>query len=149
MDLFSGTKEQRTQLHFFDDGSFQFRKLPMKEACLVQEADGVVLKAWPTFYASEIQFDGYRNIPADMVTLSFDRDFILDIFNKVPVSETKEGKPKKDNTSITRWTAQIAESQRHKVMVKGGKLLLMDKITIFLGVALLLLVLVFALMKLT
>lgn len=133
-------KEERTQLHFLDDGSFEFRKLPFQDACLIEKKDDKIDRAWKHFYASELRFDGYgKKFPADMVILGFNRDFILDPFNKIPVHENPAGgKPKKIEADIRSWTAQVAESQRYKVMNKPGNMLLMDKITLFLGLALIL-----------
>lgn len=151
MGLFSGLvgapKETRTQLHIYDDGSFEFRRKPLKDACIVEERDTLTLKAWPHFYAAELPFRGHKKIQADMVTMSFDRDFILDPFDKIPVSETINGKPERKETSIKKWTAQIAESQRYKVMSKPGSTLLVDKITMFLGAGFILIVIAFAISK--
>lgn len=138
MGIFNGIigteQEQRTQLYFHDDGSFQFRKLPFEDACLVQKKDNVVVKAWRHFYSSEIPFEGYKGIHADMVTLSFGRDFILDPFNKVPETKTPNGgKPKKTESEIKNWTAEVAESQRYKVMNKPGTMQIWDKVALFLG----------------
>ena len=142
MGIFSNNKsELKTQLHFYDDGSFEFRKRPLKDNCLVEEKEGVVIKAFPHFYAAEKQFDGYLKMPADMVTLSFDRDFILDPFDVIPKDTTINGKPKsKDEVTVKAWLAQIGESQRYKVMNKGGSTLLIEKITMFLGGGLLLMI---------
>jgi len=139
MGLFgSGSKEVKSQLHFYDNGDFEFRKRPLQDAHLVEQAEGIVVKAFPLFYASEIQFNGHKGIPADMMSLSFDRDMILDPFGKVPVRENISGKPGTDEVSIGKWLAKIAESQRYKVMVKQGSLLLIEKITLFLGIGLIL-----------
>lgn len=140
MGLFDSTaNEQRTQLMVFDDGSFKFRKKPFKDSCLVEEKNNEVEKAWAHFYGAELRFDGYKNMKADMVTLSFNRDFILDPFNKVRVATTpNQGKPRKDDTDIKKWTSKIAEAQRYKVMSKPGNMLLVNRITLFLGSALIL-----------
>jgi hypothetical protein len=147
VNLTGELKERRTQLHFFDDGSFKFRVLPLKDSCIAQETDGKVLKAWPHFYAGEIQFDGHKGIQGDMVTLSFDRDMILDPFERVPISESTSGKPRKDDVSVKKWLAQIAESQRYKVMSKPSSMMLIDKITLFLGSGFILMVLGFVISK--
>lgn len=140
MGLFDmATKEQRTQLMFFDDGSFKFRKMPFEDSCLVEKKNNEVEKAWAHFYGAELRFDGFKNMRADMVTLSFNRDFILDPFNKVKVATTPNGgKPGKGDDDIKKWTGAIAEGQRYKVMSKAGNMLLVNKITLFLGSALIL-----------
>lgn len=148
-DSLSGTQEQRTQLHFFDDGSFTFRKMPFEDACLVEKKNGEAEKAWAHFYSAELRFNGYRGIGADMVTLSFNRDFILDPFNSVKEVTTPSdgGKPKKDPLSIRAWTSKIAESQRYKVVSKPGNTLLVNRISMFLGIALILELLIIGAIK--
>lgn len=139
LDLSGTSHEQKTQLYFFDDGSFKFRKMTFEDACLVEKKNGEVDRGWAHFYGAELRFDGYKNIKADMITLSFNRDFILDPFNKVKEATNPEGgKPKKGDADIKRWTGAIAEAQRHKVMNKPSNMLLINKITIFLGSALIL-----------
>lgn len=139
MGLFDGltgtVKEQKTQLFFHDDGSFEFKRREFIDSCLVEKRDNVAIKAWKHFYSLDMPFPGYRNLPAGTVSLAFNRDFILDPFEKVPVSEAPNtGKPvKNDDRKIREWTSQVAESQRYKVMNKPGNLLLWDKITMFLG----------------
>jgi hypothetical protein len=127
-------------LYFYDDGTFKFEKRLFTDSCLVDKKDNNVVKAWKHFYSADLRFDGFKNIKADMVSLGFDRDFILDPFNKVPVTDTPNagGKPKATESDIKKWTAQVAESQRYKVMNKPGNMLIYDKITIFLGVGLIL-----------
>ncbi len=139
---FGAPKEKRTQLYFRDDGSFIFRKLPFEDSCLVEKSNGVVIKAWKHFYCAQVPFNGYKKIQADMVTPGFDRDFILDPFSKIPVMDNTGGKPKRSEDSIKKWTSQVAESQRYKVMNNPGKMLLLDKITTYLGISLLILLLI-------
>jgi len=143
MNWFGVRKEKRTQLYFPDYGGFEFRKLPLEDSCLVEKANGEVVKAWKHFYCNQLTFDGYKNIHAAMVTLGFDRDFVLDPFNKIPVAGDVSGKPKRNEADIKKWTSQVAESQRYKVMNKHGNLLLLDKITMFLGIGLLLLIIIY------
>jgi hypothetical protein len=150
MGLFDSgeSKEQRTQLFFFDDGSFKFRKLPFEDACLVEKKNETVVKAWAHFYDAEIPFNGYGSMRADAVTLGFNRDFILDPFNKVPLAENgtdRKGKPKANESSIRSWTAQVAESERYKVMNHPGSTLLINKITMWLGIGLIIELLLFGL----
>lgn len=144
MSIFDKKPDERTQLHFNSDGSFEFRKRPLEDSCVVEKDEGKILKAWPHFYSAEYQFDGNGKIPADMVTLSFERDMILDPFGKIPVSDSVSGKPKQsDEPTVKKWLSQLAESQRYKVMNKPGSMLLINKITLFLGAGFILMVLGF------
>ena len=138
---FGTVKENRTQLYFPDYGGFQFRKLPLEDSCLVEKLGGVVIKAWKHFYCAQIPFNGFKRIHADMVTLGFDRDFILDLFDKIPKADNPSGKPGKTETDIKKWTGQIAESQRYKVMSKPSNLTVIEKVTLFLGITIVLMAL--------
>lgn len=137
--LLGTPKEQRTQLFFRDDGKFVFRKLPFEDACLVEKVGGEIIKAWKHFYSTQIPFNGFKNIHADMVTLAHDRDIILDPFNKIPDID----KPEKSQNGILGWIANIGEIQRYKQQNKPQSTLLIDKITYFLGAGLIIMMLAF------
>jgi len=140
-DFMGSSKESKTQLMFYDDGSFEFKRRLFQDTCLIEKKDETIVKAWKHFYGTDLRFDGYRGcFKADMVALGFDRDFILDPFDRVPVSITPNaGKPdNRDEAKIKAWTAQVAEAQRYKVMNKPTTLLLWDKITMWWGIGLVL-----------
>jgi hypothetical protein len=139
-DFFGTSKEFKTQLMFYDDGSFEFKRRLFSDTCLIEKKDEAIVKAWKHFYSTDLRFDGYRGFKADMIAIGFDRDFILDLYDKVPVSATpNSGKPdSKSDAGIKAWTAQVAEAQRYKVMNKPTTLLLWDKITMWLGIGLVL-----------
>jgi len=146
--LFGTVKENRTQLYFPDYGGFKFRRLLLQDSCLVEKNNnGDIIKAWKHFYSSQIPFNGYKRIHADMVTLSFDRDFILDPFDTIPVMTSPSGKPDKSEAGIKRWTAQVAESQRYKIMSRPSGMLQIDKIIMWLGIGLVLLIIIFGISK--
>lgn len=106
-------KEKKTQLYFRDDNKFQFIKRELAYSCLVERANGVLIRAWKHFYGSQLFFPGYKNMSADSVTLGFSRDIILDPFNKIPTGESVGEKPNiKDKLSLVKWIAKIAENQR-------------------------------------
>lgn len=112
--LFSGNKEYKTQLYFYDENKFKFIKRQLEYSCLVEKVQGVLFRAWKHFYGNQLYFPGYKNISADTITLGFARDIILDPFNKVPIGEAVSEKPKaKDAKSLKNWIAKIAENQRH------------------------------------
>ncbi len=119
MGLFSTTKEMRTQLFFRDDNKFQFIKREVKYSCLIESKGEELIRAWKHFYCNQFYFPGYKNIPADNVTLGFTRDIILDPFNKIPTGESTNEKPKlKDSISLKKWIGRVATNQRHIYMTK-------------------------------
>jgi hypothetical protein len=145
---FKSTVEKRTQCYFHDDGTFEFRKLPFEDSCMVEKAEGIIKKAWKHTYSGETRFDGFKSIHADMVTLGFGRDIFLDPFNKIKVSGSPNGgKPNTDELSIRSWTSQVAETQRYKVMNHPGSMLLVEKITMFLGCGFILELIIFGITK--
>jgi len=109
-----GHKEYKTQLYFQDDNKFRFIKRQLEYSCLVEKDHDKLLRGWKHFYGNQLYFPGYGNISADLVTLGFARDIILDPFNKVPTGEAVSEKPKaRDSTGLKNWIAKIAENQRH------------------------------------
>jgi hypothetical protein len=105
--------DRKTQLYFHDDGSFEFIKRPLEYSCLLEKNGEKIKRAWRHSFSGEYFFQGYKNIPADMVTLGFSRDIILDPQNRIPVTEDTSGKPASTKIDIKKWIAQIAENQRH------------------------------------
>ena len=138
MNLFGVPKEKRTQLYFRDDGSFIFRKLDIEDGFLVEKnKSGEIIKAWMMRYKLLKRFDGYGNIGADMVTISYARDIVFDPFSQLKDSET----PGKGNSLIKDFVRNIAEAKcyRHEMSAKGS--LFADKIVIYMGVVMVLLAL--------
>jgi len=134
---------KRTQLFFRDDYTFAFRKLPIVESFMIEGKKDKPTKAWRHFFKLQFPFDGYRNIPADAVSIGFDRDIFYDPFN---VLDTKE-KPAKgfDGTAALRkpWVQEIATAQVYKHQQQKPKGLLMDKVTVGLMIVLVLMGLAF------
>ena len=138
MDIFGPPKEKRTQLFFRDDGKFIFRKLFIEDTFLVEKVSSDIVKGWKHFYKLQFPFAGLKGIPADMVTLGFDRDIVFDIYGLVDEKD-KPLKNKKINEND--WITDVADGQRYKAQNKPASMLLLDKVTIFLGIATLVIVL--------
>ncbi len=141
MNIFGPPKEKRTQLFFRDDGKFIFRKLLIEDTFLVEKAGDDIIKGWKHFFKLQFPFPGLKGITADMVTLGFDRDIILDPYGLVDEKD-KPDKHRKINDND--WITDVAEGQRYKAQNKPGTMLLLDKITMFLGAAVLIIVLAIA-----
>ena len=129
--IFGAPKEKRTQLFFRDDGKFIFRKLEIEDTFLVEKKNKVIIKGWKHFYKLQFPFAGMKGVGADMVTLGFDRDIILDPYNIVDSSQ-KPDKHKKINENP--WITEVAEAQRYKAQNNPSNMLLVEKVTLFLGV---------------
>lgn len=138
MNLFGLAKEKRTQLYFRDDGTFIFRKLDIEDGFLVEKnAQKDIVKVWMMRYKLLSSFDGYKGIGADMVTLSFARDIVLDPFNQLNEGE----KPDKGDSLIKSFVTKIATAKcyKHEQTAKGS--LFIDKLVLFMGLTMVLLAL--------
>jgi hypothetical protein len=124
-------KPKRTQLHFRDDGQFQFRKLDILDGFLVEKEQELVVKAWLLFYKLQKRFKGYKKIGSDMVTVSYDRDIVLDTFGQLKDAE----KPEKGANLKKDFVSKIATAKCYKHEHGGKKKTLMDKMVMFFGIA--------------
>jgi hypothetical protein len=163
MGLFSfgPTKESRTQLLFRDEGSFEFRRLEIEDTFLVEKKDGKkdsdIVRGWKHFYENQFPFPGYGRIPADMVTLGFNRDIILDPYGivkreELPPEEKQTGEGDalvlawpQGNGHKGRlfnkgqpWLVEVGHARRLKILAKRGRASIYDKIVYFIGATLLL-----------
>jgi len=118
--LFGTPKEKRTQLYFRDDGKATFRKLCVEDASMVEkDSNGKIIKGWKHFYKLQFLFEGFKSLSADMVTLAFDRHYVLDPFNLL----NKEERPAMDSNLDSPSIMQIAKSRCYKIdtTTKGGQ----------------------------
>lgn len=137
-NILGAPKEKRTQLLFRDDGKFTFRKLAIEDTFLVEKIKDNIIKGWKHFYKLQFPFPGGEGVPADMVTLAFDRDIILDPYN---ILDDKEKPSRNKGINENPWITDVAEGQRYKAQNKPKTMLMVEKITIFIGIATLLVVL--------
>jgi hypothetical protein len=142
MGVFGSEQEQRTQLHFRDDGRFEFRKMKMEATFLIEKLDDQIVKGWKHLFKNQYPFPGYKKMGADLITLSYDRDLILDPYGVVTEEElpTKDKKPEqgKHTQPMKEWLVSVGNAQRLKIMAKPSGSTLADKLTIFMGIALVL-----------
>jgi len=137
LNLLGTPKERRTQLYFRDDGCFIFRKLDIEDAFLVEKENKEIIKAWMMKYKLLKRFDGFKGIGADMITLSFARDIILDPFGQLKDSE----QPTKGSDLIKDFVTKIATAKcyMHEQKAKGSTFL--EKAMVPLGITMVLLAL--------
>ncbi len=124
--------KQRTQLHFRDDGQFQFRKLFIEDGFLVEKEGDAITSAWMLLYKLLKRFDGLKGVGgADMVTISYDRDVILDTFNQVTDAE----KPERGGELKKSFVKGIAEAKCYRHEHGKKKRNIADTMVLFLGTA--------------
>ena len=130
------TKERGTQLYFRDDGGFIFRKLDIEDGFLVlKDKNSKVIKAWLMRYKLLHRFDGYKNIGADKVTVSFGRDIMFDPFKLLNPNEA----PVKGDDLQKLFIRKIATAKcyKHEHEAKGSNV--MDRLQVVMGVTIVLL----------
>ena len=130
-------KEQGLQLYFHDDDSIEFRKLDIDVACLHEKDNrGIPVKSWRHYYKNRYPFLGYKKIKAGMVSLGYGRDIVLDP-HKILTSEELPELDKDINKLDRKGIKEIAQAQCYKAENQRGNALLVDKITTYLGIAVL------------
>ncbi len=145
-DSILGTpKEKRTQLFFRDDGKATFRKLFVEETSLVEkDKSGEIIKGWKHFFKLQFPFSGYKNIPGDQVTLSFDRHYVLDYCGMLDKNE----KPPMDARLDSPYVSQIASGRCYKIDSQQKGTVWADKMIWFLGSGIILELLIIGAIKL-
>lgn len=123
------TSIKRTVLHFYDDESFVFKKLPIKDGCFLWKEMDKYVKATCHFFKLQFAFAGYKGIPGDQVTISFDRDILYDPHNILNPDE----KPDKSGFLNQKWISRIATSKIYEAMKQKPGSLFMDRVSWFLG----------------
>lgn len=116
---------KRTQLYFRDDYKFCFRKLPVFAGALVRKSGDNYIEGWEHYYNNQFMFDGYKDIPGDMVTINSERDIIFDPYNIIDA----EKKPKLHGELNQKHIKQIATTAIYENQKQKKKGLLMDKVT--------------------
>lgn len=128
------TRDQRTQLYFHDDGTFEFRKLDVDVACLIRRDNkGITLQAWRHYYKNQYPFSGYKKIKPDMVSLGYGRDIVLDP-HKILTDDELPELDKDINKLDRKGIKEIAQAQCYRAENQKGASLLVDKITTYLGI---------------
>ncbi len=126
------------QLHFRDDGQFEFRKLEIEDSFLAEKQQQIVTAAWLMIYKLLKRFRGYGKIGSGMVTISFDRDIVLDSFNQLSDAE----KPEKGNDLKKKFVKNIATAKCYRHEHGRKPKTLMDKLVLYMGSAIILEVLI-------
>jgi len=144
MGLFSETKERRTQVLIRDDGTFQIRKLNVLDSFLVEKDNNDnIIRAWLMPYKLLKRFDGYKNMSADMVTLSGERDIILDLFDELNIADKPGGgeSGKTMQEKIAKFIGRVAASTCYRIERTAKPKSSLDKVVNYLGAAIALLTL--------
>lgn len=131
-------KERRTQVLFRDDGTFEIRKLDVLDSFLVEkDNNGNIIRAWLMPYKLLKRFDGYKSMSADMVTLSGERDIVLDLFNELKDSEKPGGDEsgKTVGEKLNKFIGRVAASTCYRIERTAKPHSQLDKVVTFLGIA--------------
>ena len=91
------------QALFKDNRHVKFRLLPLRHTCLCEMTSDnkKALNCWKDYFNNRYVFNGYKSIQAGKVTLSFQRDILLNLNNIIPAEKLpKEGGDLKQHSDI-------------------------------------------------
>lgn len=129
---------QRTQMIFFNDNTFQFRKLPVRDAAVAIKNGEDIELAWPALNKLLLPFFGLPGIKKTKVLICCENDIIFDVFNRLSDDEKPETGPQ----LVKNWIKSKAETVRYRHQSKPKVSSLMNRVTLFLGASLVLMVLI-------
>jgi hypothetical protein len=121
----TGKGSKRTTLHFYDDESFSFRKLSIKDTLFILKEGDKIVKAWCHFFKMQFQFNGYKGIPGDQVTITYDRDVLYDPYNILSPDE----KPNRSGKLNQPYIAGVSTSKIYEAQKQKKSSMMMDRIT--------------------
>lgn len=146
-------KEKAEQLHFRDDSSFEFRFLEIEDTFLVERDKEDIKRGWKHLFRLQFPFAGYKNMRKGQVTLSFDRDIILDPYGII--ENDRDNPEKRQEKKVmdvfgnevklkgTRaWLSDVGEARRSKIMGRRKPSQSYNRIILFLGGTLILQILI-------
>ncbi len=137
MGLLGVPVEYGTQLLLRDDRTFIFRKLKIAESSLVDYVHEKPVIAWPMLYKLMKRFEGYARIGAGMVTICYNRDIILDPLHQMP----EKTKPVKGSSLQKDFIRKLAEAKCYQHEYSARPTFILDKMTVFIGITMILLAL--------
>lgn len=96
MGLFSFSNSEAQvkglQVLFKDNRHVKFRLLPLRHTCLCEMTSDnqKAVNCWKDYFNNRYVFNGYKKLTAGKVTLSFQRDIILNSNNIIPAKKLPE-----------------------------------------------------------
>jgi len=125
--------DKRMQLFHHDNGDLEFikRKIIGESASEIDNT-GAVKNSWWDPYATLYPFDGYKNTPADAIQMAYGRHFHLEIHNILP----DEQRPPNSDAMNHPWITGIAEARAVEITKAARPKTIYEKLTLILGVAL-------------
>lgn len=153
-DWLVGTATQKgkvTRLHFKDNRHFKFEKTEVEDSFLLEKRNGRLTRAWEMVYKLQVPFLGFKKIPRDMVSLTFDRDVIFDPFNILGDKEKPTGYVSRlsKQVGVDMWVSDITKMQQYKRQEESSKrmaqttqMVLLAIPTVLMGLGVLIVVLI-------
>lgn len=96
-------------MHLYDNGDIEFkhRELIGIANCDVQPVTNKPISSWIDYYQTLYPFEGYGGLPADMIQITYDRHFFLELHDLVP----DDLKPPNDDAMNTPFISAIADAR--------------------------------------
>lgn len=118
---------------FYNDNTFEFKKLPVKDSSVLIKKGEDILAAYPLLNKCVMPFVGMTGIKRGRVLVACESDIIFDVFSRL----ADEEKPEKGPGLVKKWIQKKAETVRYRHQAKPKVSTILNKIIVFLGVGLL------------
>ncbi len=137
------TRGKRTQLMFYDDFTVAFRELDIQDgAFVVKGTSDELTDAWDAPNKLILPFEGMGKLRKSAVIMCIESDIIFDPFNKLSDND----KPTIGPDLIKKRISKKAEAIRYRHQAKPGESLIMNRVTLFLGIAIIMEMLILGMM---
>lgn len=132
MSLFKSafmTTGSRWACMFFNDNTFEFKQMPVKDSSLLVKNGADIEKAWPVLNKVMVPFAGLGSIKRGRVLVACENDIIFDVFCRLTDAE----KPERGPGLVKEWIKKKAETVRYRHQAKPKSSTLVNRIVLFLG----------------
>lgn len=135
MSIFGPPKARRMQLYHHDNGDLEFIRRDIVGISATEfDETKTPKRSWIDYYKCLYPFDGYKNIPADVIQLAYSRHFHLEIHDILSDDE----RPPDDDAMDTPFISGIAEARCIELSKAAKPRSIYEKMTVILGIALVL-----------
>jgi hypothetical protein len=134
------------QLLIHDELTAEFRTLPNRNTFIFEEEDDEPIYGWKHLFSNLWDFEGGEGLPAGKVTISTERDYLMELIpGIIPESQKPDKSQKKEivnkATGIVEeadaFLVEVGESRAADILVEKMKSTSYEKVTQWLGIALL------------
>ena len=130
MGLLPTKEAKRMQFYHHDNSDLEFiRRKIVSESATEFDNTGTPKNSWWDPYATLYPFDGFKNIPADVIQIAYGRHFHLEIHDIL----SDEQRPPDTDAMNTPWITAIAEARCVEITKSAKPRTIYEKLTLILG----------------